>query len=47
MSDLSDSIKTTFKNLITIYQETANLLEDASSILEKSGYRCVHGNTVG
>jgi len=40
-------MQTTFSNLITIYQETANLLQDASSIVEKSGYRCLHGNTIG
>ena len=47
MSKLSDNMQTTFSNLITIYQETANLLQDASSIVEKSGYRCLHGNTIG
>jgi hypothetical protein len=47
MSELSDDIQTTFKNIITIYQETANLLQDTSSILEKSGYRCLHGNSIG
>lgn len=47
MSEQSENIKTTFKNIITIYQESANLLLDASSMLEKSGYRCLHGNTVG
>lgn len=47
MSKLSDNIQTTYKNVITIYQETANLLQDASSILEKSGYRCLHGNSIG
>ena len=47
MSDQTDSIKTTFKNLITIYQETANLLLDAGSILEKAGYPCLHTNTLG
>jgi hypothetical protein len=47
MSKLSDNIQITYKNVITIYQETANLLQDASSILEKSGYRCLHGNSIG
>jgi len=47
MSKQSESIKTTFKNLTTIYQETASLLLDASGILEKYGYRCLHGNTAG
>jgi len=47
VSKLSDNMQTTFSNLITIYQETANLLQDASSIVEKSGYRCLHGNTIG
>ena len=47
MSKLSNNIQTTFKNVITIYQETANLLQDVSSILEKAGYRCLHGNSIG
>ena len=47
MSKLSDNIQITYKNVITIYQETANLLQDTSSILEKSGYRCLHGNSIG
>jgi len=47
MSELSNNIQTTYKNVITIYQETANLLQDASSILEKDGYRCLHGNSLG
>jgi hypothetical protein len=47
MSELSDNIQTTFNNMIAIYQESANLLLDASSILEKSGYQCLHGNTLG
>ncbi len=47
MSEQSNDIMTTFQNLKTVYQETANLLQDASSILEKSGYRCLHGNTIG
>jgi len=47
MSKLSDNIQITYKNVITIYQETANLLQDASSILEKSGYRYLHGNSIG
>jgi len=47
MNKLSDNIQTTFKNVITICQETANLLQDAGSILEKSGYRCLNGNSIG
>jgi hypothetical protein len=47
MSELSDNIKTTFKNIITVYQETSKLLQDATSIIEKSGYQCLHGNTIG
>jgi hypothetical protein len=47
MSELSDNIKTTFMNIIAIYQETSNLLQDASSLIEKSGYQCLHGNTIG
>jgi len=47
MSEQSENFKTTFKNIITIYQETANLLQDASSMLEKSGYPCLHGNSIG
>lgn len=47
MSKQSESIKTTFGNLIKIYKETANLLQDAESMLERSGYHCLHGNTLG
>lgn len=45
MSELSDNIKTTFQNLITIYRETSNLLQDAGSMLERLGYHCIHSNT--
>lgn len=44
MSDLSKNIETTFQNLITIYRETANLLQDAGGMLEKLGYHCWHSN---
>ncbi len=47
MSELSNNIQTTFKNVINIYQTTANLLQDAGGILENSGYRCIHGNSIG
>lgn len=49
MSELSSNIKTTFQNLLTIYRETSNLLQDAGSMLEKGGYRCWHSNpnTIG
>ncbi len=49
MSELSDNIKVTFQNLITIYNETSSLLQDADSMLEKVGYHCTHSNrnTIG
>jgi len=47
MSNEASSIKTTFKNLITVYEETGSLLEDAGSLLEKYGYHCTHGNVLG
>lgn len=47
MSKQSDNIKTTFGNLVKIYQTTANLLQDAESMLERYGYHCLHGNTLG
>ena len=49
MSELSKNVKTTFHNMITIYRETANLLQDADGMLEKLGYRCWHSNpnTIG
>jgi hypothetical protein len=47
MSKQSENIKATFKNIITIYNTTASLLLDVGSLLEKNGYTCLHGNTLG
>jgi hypothetical protein len=47
MSDISEQIKTTFQNIITIYEETSSLLLDASSNIEKQGFQVLHGNTLG
>jgi hypothetical protein len=45
--NVSESIQISFQNLITIYQETASLLQDAESLLELAGYSCPHGTTLG
>jgi hypothetical protein len=47
MSDILEQIKTTFLNIITIYEETSSLLLDASSYIEKQGFQVLHGNTLG
>jgi len=47
MKKQMETIKTTFGNLFTIYTETATLLLDAESLMEKAGYTCPHGNTLG
>ncbi len=47
MTEESGKIKTTFSNLLKIYNETGSLLQDAEAIMEKAGYRCLHGNYTG
>ena len=41
------SIKITFQNILTIYEETSSLILDASSYIEKQGFQTLHGNTLG
>lgn len=45
--NLAQQIKLTFENLIKIYSESSQLLQDASALLEEKGYNCLHGNTLG
>ena len=47
MSDISENIKTTFGNLLKIYNESGSLMQDAESMMENAGYSCIHGNTTG
>jgi len=42
-----DKIAVTFRNLISIYNETSNFLLDAQTMMEKYRYKCLHGNTLG
>ncbi|GAI07086.1 unnamed protein product [marine sediment metagenome] len=47
INNLETQIKITFENLIKIYSESSKLLLDASALLDKEGFYCPHGNTLG
>lgn len=43
MSEISDNIKTTFENILKIYNETASLILDADELMDRSGYTPLRG----
>ena len=47
MNEQTNQFIITFENIITIYKETASILNDAEALLEEKNFSCSHGNTGG
>lgn len=46
MSELSESIKVSFENVLKIYEQTASLFLDADDLMQRRGYRNLGGSGI-
>jgi hypothetical protein len=47
MTSLAEDIQNTFSNVLKIYEDVSSMLQDADALIQKAGYRCLHGNSIG
>jgi hypothetical protein len=46
MSNLAETIKISYENILKVYKEVANMLQDADNLMEMEGYSIIGGNSI-